>query len=78
MSHAVVVDMLQALLAPFSSLNDIDIERYFNFACIWSFGGTLELTARDYFSQWWRETFHDIAYPPGGTVSDTVYSYCTV
>ena len=66
--------MLQALLAPFNSLNDVDIERYFNFACIWAFGGTLDLAARDYFSQWWRQTFdYSIDYPESATVSVTFH-----
>ena len=50
-------------------LSDVEIERSFNYAAIWAFGGTLDLTSRDYFSSWWRQMFEQhIDYPEDGMV----------
>lgn len=44
-------------------------ERYFVFAVIWSFGGTLSNENQEPFSEWWRKTFEDrISWPFTGTV----------
>ena len=45
-------------------------ERYFVFAVIWSFAGTLLTEYQEAFSDWWRQTFEDrITWPFSGTVS---------
>ena len=49
--------VFQALISPFSELSELDLERYFNFALMWSFGGTLEYKDRDAFSCWWKSSF---------------------
>ncbi len=62
----------QALLTPYTDLEDADVERYFSYACVWAFGGSLTVRSREVFSQWWRETFQDYSdYPEQGTVSGT-------
>lgn len=60
----------QALVRQYTDLSDIEYERYFNYALIWSLGGTLEVEARDPFSTWWRETFEKyLDLPQEATVS---------
>ena len=54
-----ILPVLQALIAPFSELSELDLERYFNFALMWSFGGTLEYKDRDAFSWWWKNSFDE-------------------
>ena len=55
---------------PYPDLSDVEFERYFNFACIWAFAGTLHVEHRETFSQWWRESFEQhIDYPEDGIVS---------
>lgn len=62
--------ILKALVAPYPDLSDMEYERYFNFACIWAFGGTLAAEHRESFSNWWYEEFdQQIDYPVEGTVS---------
>lgn len=52
-----------------SELSDDAFERYFVFAVIWSFAGTLMEECRQAFSDWWRSTFRKrIAWPFSGTV----------
>ena len=47
----------------------MELERYFNFAAVWAFGGTLEAECRESFSNWWKEQFEQhIDYPEEGTV----------
>ena len=58
----------QALLT-IAELTDAEVERYFNYAAVWAFAGTLEMEHRDTFSQWWKTTFREfIDYPDEGTV----------
>ncbi|XP_071095883.1 uncharacterized protein [Haliotis cracherodii] len=64
-------NLLESLVNPYPDLSDVEYERYFNFACVWSFGGTLSLEHRESFSQWWKEHFESyIDYPEEGTVFD--------
>ncbi|KAK6172547.1 hypothetical protein SNE40_016179 [Patella caerulea] len=63
--------LFETLINPFPELSDVECERYFNFACIWAFAGTLSIEHRESFSYWWKETFeHYIDYPEEGTVFD--------
>ena len=58
----------------FPNLTDVEIERMFNYAAIWAFGGTIDLDHREAFSVWWKETFEQyIDYPDDGMV--IVYAY---
>lgn len=52
-------------------------ERYFTFAVIWSFGGTLSRENQEAFSDWWRKTFENrIMWPFSGTVSiDFIFAF---
>jgi len=51
-------------------LSDVEVERYFNYACVWAFGGTLAPEGKEIFSSWWKETFEQhIDYPGDGSVS---------
>jgi len=51
-------------------------ERYFAFAVIWSFAGTLEFENQEAFSDWWRKTFEDrITWPFVGTVCSQQQHY---
>jgi hypothetical protein len=53
----------------------VELERYFNFAAIWAFGGTLEASCRESFSNWWKEQFEQhIDYPEEGTVRFSWFS----
>ena len=64
---------LQAVVNQTSTqeLSDVEYERYFNFAAIWAFGGTLEEKYRESFSNWWKEQFEQhIDYPNEGLVFD--------
>ena len=62
------------MVNPYPDLSDVEFERYFNFACIWAFAGTLHVDHRETFSQWWRESFEQhIDYPEEGTVSNPGY-----
>ena len=57
------------MVNPYPDLSDVEFERYFNFACIWAFAGTLEAQFREPFSQWWKETFEEhMDFPDEGTV----------
>ncbi|XP_075707241.1 uncharacterized protein LOC142741794 [Rhinoderma darwinii] len=48
-----------------------DVEKYFLFSCIWSFGGWLDSTERSLFSNWWRRTFRShTTFPAEGEVWD--------
>lgn len=61
------------MVNPYPDLSDVEFERYFNFACIWAFAGTLHVENREAFSQWWRESFEQhIDYPEEGTVRTEV------
>ncbi|GFS27875.1 dynein beta chain, flagellar outer arm [Elysia marginata] len=78
-SHSMVnmvrtfINLLEVLVNPFNDLSDVEYERYFNYAAIWAFGGTLAYEHREDFSNWWREKFQEhIDYPPEGTVFDYV------
>ena len=52
-------------------LSDVEMERYFNFAAIWAFAGTLDAKHRETFSNWWKEQFEQhIDYPDDGTIFD--------
>ncbi|KAL3885754.1 hypothetical protein ACJMK2_025795 [Sinanodonta woodiana] len=65
--------LLETLTNPYLELSDVEFERYFNFACIWAFGGSLGVEYREPFSQWWREQFEQhITYPDDGMVFDYV------
>ena len=47
------------------------MERYFNYAAVWAFAGTLDIVHREAFSTWWKDTFREfIDYPEEGTVFD--------
>ncbi|GFO25145.1 dynein beta chain, ciliary-like, partial [Plakobranchus ocellatus] len=78
-SHSLVnmvrtfINLLEVLVNPFNDLSDVEYERYFNYAAIWAFGGTLACEHRENFSNWWKEQFQEhIDYPPEGTVFDYV------
>lgn len=61
------------MVNPYPDLSDVEFERYFNFACIWAFGGTLDVEHRDAFSFWWREQFEQhIDFPEEGMVCDSI------
>ncbi|XP_023931015.1 dynein beta chain, ciliary-like [Lingula anatina] len=63
--------LFETLVAPYTDLSDVEYERYFNFACIWAFAGTLEYEHRESFNLWWRQEFEShIDYPEDGTVFD--------
>ncbi|XP_069115919.1 uncharacterized protein [Argopecten irradians] len=63
--------LLEALVHSNPDLSDLEYERYFNFAIIWAFAGTLEVEHRESFSHWWKEEFNQyIEYPAEGTVFD--------
>eukprot|EP00105_Crassostrea_gigas_P044993 XP_019929141.1 PREDICTED: dynein beta chain, ciliary isoform X4 [Crassostrea gigas] len=63
--------LLDALISRCRELSDVELERYFNFAAVWAFGGTLEAECRESFSNWWKEQFEQhIDYPEEGTVFD--------
>jgi hypothetical protein len=48
----------------------VEFERYFSYAAVWAFGGTLAVDNRESFSNWWRSQFDQhIDYPDDGTVS---------
>ena len=54
----------------FTDLSDVEYERYFSYAAVWAFGGTLNVQHRESFSNWWRSQFDQhIDYPEDGTVS---------
>ena len=60
---------LQALVQSFTDLTDVEYERYFSYAAVWAFGGTLDVEYRESFSSWWRTQFDQhIDYPEDGTV----------
>ncbi|XP_052258855.1 uncharacterized protein LOC127863384 isoform X2 [Dreissena polymorpha] len=64
-------NLLDTMVHPFPDLSDVEFERYFNFACIWAFAGTLEVKHRESFSHWWRESFEEhIDFPEEGMVFD--------
>ncbi|XP_056010102.1 uncharacterized protein LOC125667097 [Ostrea edulis] len=68
---ATFTTLLDALITRCRELSDVELERYFNFAAIWAFGGTLEAKCRESFSNWWKEQFEQhIDYPEEGTVFD--------
>ncbi|XP_055866060.1 uncharacterized protein LOC106055129 isoform X2 [Biomphalaria glabrata] len=78
-SHSLVnmvrtfTNLLEVLINPFNDLTDVEYERYFNFAAVWAFGGTLAEECREEFSNWWKEQFQDhIDYPSDGTVFDYI------
>lgn len=53
-----------------SDLKPVELERYFNYAAVWTFGGTLTEECKQEFSNWWREQFGEhIVYPNDGMVS---------
>ncbi|XP_053409232.1 uncharacterized protein LOC123561373 isoform X4 [Mercenaria mercenaria] len=63
--------LLDTIVNPYPDLSDVEFERYFNFACIWAFGGTIEVEHREAFSYWWREQFEQhIDFPDEGLVFD--------
>ncbi|XP_064650622.1 uncharacterized protein LOC135502065 isoform X3 [Lineus longissimus] len=63
--------LFEALVQPFNDLSVEEYERYFGFAIVWAFAGTLEVDCRDSFSSWWRQTFEEyVEFPPDGTVFD--------
>lgn len=65
----------QALISRCRELSDVELERYFNFAAVWAFGGTLEAECRESFSNWWKEQFEQhIDYPEEGTVRFSCFS----
>ena len=58
------------MVNPYPDLSDVEFERYFNFACIWAFAGTLEDEHKEPFSLWWKESFEEhMDFPEEGTVS---------
>ena len=62
-------------MTSFLELGDVEVERFFNYACIWSFGGTMSAESRESFSGWWKEKFNDrVDYPEDGSVS-TVHTF---
>ena len=63
--------MFQALTSNImDEVSEEIFERYFVFAVIWSFAGTLANEDQEAFSDWWRKTFEDrIRWPFSGTVS---------
>ena len=65
---------LQSLINPYPDLSDAEIERFFIFACVWAFGGTLESIYREQFSNWWKRTFVSRAEfdESSGCVSDVI------
>ena len=64
---------------PFNDLSDVEYERYFNYAAVWAFAGTLAEEHRQEFSDWWKEKFQEhIDYPSDGTVSIHIYTYIHV
>ncbi|KAH9514965.1 hypothetical protein Btru_021540, partial [Bulinus truncatus] len=78
-SHSLVnmvrtfTSLLEVLINPFNDLTDVEYERYFNFAAVWAFGGTLTEDCREEFSDWWKDQFQDhIDYPNDGTVFDYI------
>lgn len=55
---------------PNNDLDDAEYERYFSFASVWAFGGTLIEEHREEFSNWWKEQFEECCcFPNGETVS---------
>ncbi|XP_070202269.1 uncharacterized protein [Littorina saxatilis] len=65
--------LLEALVSSFTDLSDVEYERYFSYAAVWSFGGTLDVENRESFSNWWRAQFDQhIDYPEDATVFDYV------
>ena len=65
----IIKKLFQTLINPFPDLSDGEIERYFNYAAVWAFGGMLEAQHRDALSQWWRDTLSgSIDFPHEGTV----------
>ncbi|KAJ8316357.1 hypothetical protein KUTeg_006371 [Tegillarca granosa] len=65
--------LVEALVASYPDLSDVEFERYFNFAAIWAFGGTLDVEHRESFSNWWKEEFSQhIDYPEEGLIFDYV------
>ncbi|XP_076457719.1 uncharacterized protein LOC143291635 isoform X3 [Babylonia areolata] len=72
MVHTFIM-LLEALVHSFNDLSDVEYERYFSYAAVWSFGGTLDAQHRESFSNWWRSQFDQhIDYPEDGTVFDYV------
>ena len=68
---------LQALVQSFTDLTDVEYERYFSYAAVWAFGGTLDVEYRESFSSWWRTQFDQhIDYPEDGTVSYACVCVC--
>lgn len=58
-------------MSSFNDLSDVEYERYFSYAAVWAFGGSLNVEHRESFSNWWKSQFeHHIDYPEDGTVSD--------
>ncbi|XP_075053831.1 uncharacterized protein LOC142139871 [Mixophyes fleayi] len=48
-----------------------DMKKYFIFSCIWSFGSWLDSHEKAVFSNWWRQTFRNLAtFPAEGEVWD--------
>ncbi|XP_006816781.1 dynein beta chain, ciliary-like, partial [Saccoglossus kowalevskii] len=63
--------LMEALISQQNDLDDLQYERYFNFAAIWAFGGTLEEQYRSTFSHWWRNQWQTrVDYPEQGEVWD--------
>ncbi|XP_078672103.1 uncharacterized protein LOC144911712 isoform X1 [Branchiostoma floridae x Branchiostoma belcheri] len=66
--------LLEALLTQQTDVTEVEMERFFNFAAIWAFAGTLEGDYRTAFSQWWRHQFvagpDGVDYPESGEVWD--------
>ncbi|KAK7479590.1 hypothetical protein BaRGS_00029139 [Batillaria attramentaria] len=67
------ISLFEALVSSFTDLTDVEYERYFSYAAVWAFGGTLDVEHRESFSNWWRTQFDQhIDYPEDGTVFDYV------
>ncbi|EDV28903.1 uncharacterized protein TRIADDRAFT_19158, partial [Trichoplax adhaerens] len=73
MKDANMIDTLCSLMEILTGdsvdLNAIAYEHYFNFSCIWAFGGTLIEIHRECFNRFWRNKW-DIKLPPEGEVWD--------
>ena len=61
----------QAQLSSAAGLTEADVERYFQFAAVWAFGGMLEAEFRENFNIFWRETIGlQVQFPVDGQVND--------
>lgn len=67
----VPLNFLKALTTSImDEVSEETFEKYFVFAVIWSFAGTLNHEDQEPFSDWWRKTFESrITWPFTGTVS---------